>query len=271
MKNPISFLCKAILPVAVMAAFPVQAASTLLDGLLVNLSFDDSIVNSAAGSSVIPESKGTTGLENYGTGRFGSAASFNNTREDAANTAEWYVSLGVLDYSSSWSLSMWVNIDNSNNHDRALFGNKTWNSGAAPGWAFAQNQNGGFNGERDNDHLDVRLGLTDRTWANVIATFDYENEVISIYVDGVLAGTQKLDAANNINTGDPTTIGAGSDGRLGAKALIDEVGIWNRLLTAEEIALLQDHTIIQAAMIPEPSAAMLALLGFGFAARRRRK
>lgn len=166
---------------------------------------------------------------------------------------------------------MWVNIDNSDNADRALFANKTWNAGNAAGWAIVQNENGGFNGQRSGSRPDVRLGLPQNTWSNVIATFDYESQLINIYVDGSLVGTQLLDAGNNINPSDITTIGAGSDGRLGAKAMIDEVGIWNRVLTAEEIALLQTADIQSLAAIPEPSCAMLLLAGLGLASRRKRK
>ncbi|MBI2675044.1 MAG: LamG domain-containing protein [Candidatus Aenigmarchaeota archaeon] len=77
--------------------------------------------------------------------------------------------------------------------------------------------------------------LSLNTWHHIVGTYDSIN--LKIYVDGVLKNT--VPQTGNIDTTtDPVRIGWGYDNSYAWKGVIDNVRIWNRALTADEVASL---------------------------------
>ncbi len=73
-------------------------------------------------------------------------------------------------------------------------------------------------------------------WHYVAMTFDHNADVENIYIDGVLDSTHTQTGSMNVN-GD-VAIGAALDGYYHFEGLIDQVRIYNRVLTADEIVHL---------------------------------
>lgn len=91
-------------------------------------------------------------------------------------------------------------------------------------------------------NLTTKPVLTQGRWHHIAATCE-EGVAVRIYCDGVLVG-EKATPERLVQTGNPLTIGYENWGGLEAKAgvsgnfrgLIDEVKLWSRVLSPEEIA-----------------------------------
>lgn len=110
------------------------------------------------------------------------------------------------------------------------------------------------------------VNLEDNQWHHIAMVVDRYAGIQSYYIDGMLVGTTNLVASfsRSIHNTNPLYIGWGLEGagNIWAKGLIDDVAVWNRALSASEIALLAQAPL--GAAIPEPSTGILALLSMGF-------
>jgi len=110
----------------------------------------------------------------------------------------------------------------------------------------------------------------DGLWHHVVATT--AGSVTNLYIDGVLeatGGTGPI-AENGQNT---LCIGCNPTNGREWNGLIDDVGMWDRAISAAEVAQIYNlgTSGVSLALIPEPSTGLLAALaGLGFLARRRR-
>jgi hypothetical protein len=78
--------------------------------------------------------------------------------------------------------------------------------------------------------------VTQNTWDNVIATYD--SNTMKLYKNGVYFGTKTVSFTNATTAVLPLYIGSGmSGGSLTGQ--LDDIGIWNRVLTPSEISALQ--------------------------------
>lgn len=102
-------------------------------------------------------------------------------------------------------------------------------------------------------------------WIHVAVTVEQVGDTpgeVNYYTNGVLADTKPINVGFGATNTNPLYIGSRADLFTQFNGNIDELRIYNHVLSAGEIA---------ATMVPEPSTGMLALLGvalFGF--RRRR-
>lgn len=106
-------------------------------------------------------------------------------------------------------------------------------------------------------------------WANVILTGD--GQTLTLTVDGYSASVTYEPGENTMLSNFQLGSQWGDGGRR-VTADFDDLAIWNRALSAEEVALLAQGAVANGAIIPEPTTATLSLLALGgLAARRRRK
>ena len=85
----------------------------------------------------------------------------------------------------------------------------------------------------NNSTLTGTTVVADDTWHHVVGTFDGSR--LTLYVDGVEDGTAVI-GANSLSTTHTLRFGTGRQGGFFYDGLLDEVRIWNRGLSAAEVA-----------------------------------
>ena len=99
-----------------------------------------------------------------------------------------------------------------------------------------------FNETSSNDAYRVdstsKYSTNGQTWIHVTATYD--GSTIRLYINGQLQGSKN--ANFQINANDlPLSIGSGHDGYRGMKGTVDDVRIYNRALSANEVTALMNN------------------------------
>lgn len=173
-------------------------------------------------------------------GLIGKAASFVNT-SGGLTTGKTASQLGISGNTSK-SVSIWIKPNSSINGayscgifnlgsaaNQQQFGIKYYGSPAY--WMF------------DSWYGAVRIGandnkLADGKWHHIVVTYNSANHTLKTYLDGSLATT---DPSRTLNTGNtmPLSIGIGSQGKY--TGLIDEVGVWSRVLSDNEVQSLYNN------------------------------
>ncbi|MCX8107906.1 MAG: hypothetical protein N3G20_03790, partial [Verrucomicrobiae bacterium] len=164
-----------------------------------------------------------------------------------------YVTLGApasLNFGTDvdFSISFWTKV-NAWNSDPAFISNKNWNSGSNQGYVLAIDSDGHFQwniggspGSR-KDYDGPPGTFSDNAWHHVVVTF-HRTGMASTYIDGTLRDARSIAASpNNIDTppGYATNIGQDGTGNYGPRfsdVLFDDVAIWRRVLTPQEVAAI---------------------------------
>lgn len=133
--------------------------------------------------------------------------------------------------------------------DPSFIGNKDWNSGGNQGYVVATDADGhlqwnfaGAPGGR-KDYDGPAGTFSDNAWHHVAVSFQRTGPA-STYVDGVLRDSKSLTAdQNNVDTpaNMATNIGQDGTGTYGSKfsdVSFDDIGIWRRVLTPQEVAAI---------------------------------
>lgn len=229
----------------------------ITQGLVAHLKFDGTYTDaSGRGNNATAVNSPT-----FEAGRVGQAVHINSSTTLEPNN---YVTLGYPNdlklgsgtTASNVSFSFWTKVL-ANSGDKPFISNKNWVSGNNPGFALASRTTGiswnfkdDQSGRRDSGIVGPQLA--DRTnWHHVTATFDRAG-LGKIYVDGQLANSTSIapDAGKpigNMDTDDAGLVfnigqdGGGNytdNGSSGLDALIDDMGIWKRVLTPQEVLAL---------------------------------
>ncbi len=267
-----AFLCACVLS--------APAATTLTNGLVAYLNFDNTLTGQA-GTTVSGVAYGSI---TYSAGRVGSAARIFTSMNGATNN---YISLGypsVLKFSTAastnvmdFSVSFWVNYTHSTD-DQPFISNKNWASGGNVGWVIASLSGGNFKWNYRDDggsaRRDAAAGNTvrDGAWHQIAVTFQRAANA-SIYVDGQLVNATSIAPDAGFPVGSVDTAGSGYKINLGQDGtgvytdngiaeidmLMDELGIWNRVLTAAEVTEIYNkgaagRNLTQDPVGPPPSS-----------------
>jgi hypothetical protein len=153
----------------------------------------------------------------------------------------------------NFTLSFWVKGDaGAWSSDPAFISNKAWQSGSNQGFVVSAQGNGGWKwnykgsnaSRRDTPNISV---LTDGEWHHILVIHD-RTSVASFYLDGELVNTQPIAGDGDVDALD-MNIGNDGTGRYGFNndfaarfndMLMDDVGIWRRSLTPQEITAIYE-------------------------------
>ena len=159
----------------------------------------------------------------------------------------------LLNNISNITISLWVNLNSYGEVGQSGYNhyiNKTNQTGLPEGFVFANNntQLYFYHGDGANFYFTNDLPVLNE-WSNLVVSYNYdettsENSYCKFYINGLLKGeiqtSQELgDVGANILIGKYATE---SYNRLDGK--IDEIGIWNRALTQEEITTLYESEVL---------------------------
>ncbi len=196
--------------------------------LLMHFSFDGNTVSETSGNSTVNVTDNNTSSIADMAGVNGNARAFQSGA---------YLSLedvdGKVDQLSEFTLSAWVFSPNAGSRNTIV-------SKVNPNRDFVLSI---FDG-KPAFHFNVNFDeyyfcfspdpLPLNQWVHIVATFD--NGTMSIYVDGELKNTRVVTEATIGWTGTDLEIGSFHDGSEPFEGFIDEVKIYNRALSAEEVA-----------------------------------
>lgn len=218
--------------------------TTPTQDLVVKLDFDFNTQDSS-GNNLHASIGG--GSPTYVTGKFGQAVSLN------AATGDW-LTIGnpaALQFGTAtdFSFSLWYKAESNLNGNPLILSNKDWNIAGSDGFALSANQGAGRSvganladgtNRRDWNQVDIALGQ----WVFMAGTYDRDgNGFLYVGSENVLYKlAQPISNLGDINTALPWNIG--QDGThayaQGLTAAIDELSIWRRELTHEEIRAQYD-------------------------------
>ena len=141
-------------------------------------------------------------------------------------------------------------------------------TGSGSGRYLKSGINGGTLWEEDNIGWALGSGNGNGTWQNIIMLFNgdpagADKSVLSVYVNGSLV--QKISGNTNgwgYLPAEVVTIGMTTMKGIAINDEVDDVGVWNRLLTPSEIAYLQSNPVKPAQLSPvnQTAPANLAVL-----------
>ena len=152
-----------------------------------------------------------------------------------------YVSVGKntdLNFGSNqdFSVGLWVKTTATTN-DATIISDKDWDSGGNAGWGiFFTGGTWKVNISDGNDREDINnIGtINDGDWHHLGVSFD-RNGLMSVYQDGrFLQSTTISGITGNIDTNFPLNIFADGEVDYFFSGEIDEINIWNRVLTESE-------------------------------------
>ena len=185
------------------------------------------------------------------TGKCGGGGLHFSTKKDGSEFN--FVTLGTpadFDFGAvtDFSVSFWVRYSNQTG-EFPLIANKDWSSESTQGWGISGGADGRLRWDLagptgSTKSYDGTPGsLTDGIWHHVAITFQ-RNGSATTYLDGVVVNIQALAATGNdvtppgglaLNIGqDGTGIYTGG-GTAGIDAGLDDLGIWRRALSADEV------------------------------------
>jgi hypothetical protein len=226
------------------ARLEVVTATSITQDLVAHLKFDDNLDDSSGHNN-----GGTAiGAPTFSTGKVGTSAMHIGTTDD-------FVSLGAptdLNFGSDtdFTISFWTKVT-AWSGDASFIANKDWDSGSNVGYVLSTDDDGrlqwnwagkldGSNGDR-KDYDGPAGTFSDHAWHNIVMAVDRQGYVVT-YVDGVPRDGRNISTPpNKLDTldGYATNIGQDGAGDYGSRfsdADFDDVGIWRRVLSAQEVA-----------------------------------
>ncbi|HOC57716.1 MAG TPA: autotransporter-associated beta strand repeat-containing protein [Verrucomicrobiota bacterium] len=244
--NAYGSVTSAVAPLALNAPAP---PTTVTNGLMVYLNFDNNL-DGQLGTTVDGTlyTGGATNGPRYKTGVIGSAASFANTGS-SGQPSDWAVSLGSLEaiYSNSFSVGFW---ERSASGAGALLGNKNWATVTNIGWAIstADNKNVNWNAAGGTNRIvDLNPPFSDGDWHLVTVSFNRATNSVACYLDGVISRLSDISPSSlaSLNAGAHTLIGGSGNGTYAGAGDIDDLAVWNRVVTPDEVAAIYAAGLIR--------------------------
>jgi hypothetical protein len=225
----------------------IVSPSTITGSLVIHLKFDGDYTDSSGRTN----DAAPVGSPTFAAGKLGQAMKF-TTKQDGSEFD--YASLGYPDdlkfgSDTDFTISFWANYSQQVD-DPPLISNKDWLSSDNRGWGIFTQPNGhlrinstGTGGTKYDLGSSSTPLVGNGAWHNVLLSYA-RGAIVTLYVDGVPANTRADLTTGSIDTDDLSyAVNIGQDGTGGytdhggagiTNALIDDVGIWRRALSAQE-------------------------------------
>ena len=173
------------------------------------------------------------------------AASFSNTKSVDFDGVDDYIDLGnptALQFTSSFSISLWFKSTDTSDYILISKDNTSGHLTNDRSWALWGNRYGGtnvinFNVRNGSNSFAVQStsDYNDGSWHHLVATYE-ASTALKVYVDGSLEATNTTSIPSSINNvGTNVNIGRAANGVYYANAKIDEVGLFNSVLSASNV------------------------------------
>eukprot|EP00956_Cyclotella_meneghiniana_P029363 scaffold70782_cov63-Cyclotella_meneghiniana.AAC.2 len=214
-------------------------SGSLHDGLIAHYTFDDSYLDTSGNRNHAFEFGNPTFTPD---GAVGQALSFDGM-DDYVELPNIPLAFGTNDF----TISFWYRVNGDQVGRPAIIGNKDWRSASNPGWIVSSNYGSGSNGD------DIAINLSDgtttitgskaidvglNTWHFVAIRIKHGDKMSLLrsnkgsYVlqeDSISTLTGSLDTSNKIR------IGTSHEGCSFTKMDLDDLGMWSRALSSEEL------------------------------------
>jgi len=199
----------------------------LSQGLVLHLPMDEGVSTKVFDQSE-HQNNGTINGASWANGKFGKALDFDGTNDNVTVTRSPSLNLGL----SSFSLCAWINTTDS---EGDIINNWDGSNGCFLLMVYNAKLRGHIAMSGNANAIDSPSNVNDGQWHFVYQVVD--GTKIYLYIDGVLVNSQTLSGIksgiqNNVIIGERLTSGTNLDG------IIDEVRIYNRALSAEEVRTL---------------------------------
>jgi len=169
-----------------------------------------------------------TATSGWNPGKFGSALAFDGTND--------YVDCGAVKPTGSITIAGWFKTTSGSEHaiiSTITTANKGYALSVSPRlWLYIYGTTTCYKKSTDTT-------LNNGKWRFVAGVYDSSALTLTLYIDGIVAaGTLSGTVPSAIGVGQNATIGYGAAGFNYFNGTIDDLQIWNRALTASEIAWL---------------------------------
>jgi hypothetical protein len=280
------------------SAAEAEASTTLTDNLVLYLDFESDALGDSSGVGTKVANNGVTSntlTGHYGevVGISGKAGFFNRSQGDYAKLALSYGSAvapaGGSSLGYSFTISSWYYLqpqDPNPTGDKRFFvyesdenfelsfyirGYQNGQPPAAFNTEGVTSTNGPVTGIGSSTRYD--LATHEGSWNHILETFDSDGTSITkkTYLNGVLKNTATR-AISAFQNSSAINLGTYRDNNNRYwDGFLDEVGVWNRALTANEVTELYEMNRSGLSLVPEPSRAALLFVGVGWVWSRRRR
>jgi len=218
-------------------------ASDLSSGLIGYWRFEESggyVANDSSGN----DNNGYLGramLHGF-LGKIGSALMFDNNNK--------YISMGDLDSldfeaNNSFTVSAWVKLDNSIRDYKAILGKASVSS--KDGYALRYNTDGNFGMMIESSDGDKEVNVIakgdyrDEKWHLVTGVINRTDNTNTIYVDGLKKNSADISQVGDLSNSVHFNIGALANKSIFFSGFMDEVRVYNRALSNNEVIQLYNQ------------------------------
>lgn len=231
----------------------VEILPAVTEGLVAYWNFDDTIAATTGGSFFnLTAPSGAAVVEG---GRFGGAVSFDRAQEQyLATDGEVYTAGNDLTYSAWYWLDPAIEgsdryfIMETPNGDHPISLGLRDDEGADLAQVYTYDA---ASNEKPNFTLDngTSLGGESGQWNHVAVTYDAQTGAMTAYLNGIEAGS--LVNAGQLPSSPGLIIGGHRSGTgRNFDGLIDEVALWSRVLSPDEIGMLQSTAVLPTGFNP---------------------
>jgi hypothetical protein len=222
----------------------------IIDNLISYWALDES--SAGAGAVTRNDSHASNNLSDTNTTASGTGIISNGADFEASNSE--YLSItdasqSGLDVTGDMSISMWLKVESAPSNTEWTLLAKHGGTNATRSYLFRYKDTSGTkalsmrvssDGTSTNQtESTVNTDLSTATWKHVVMTYTASAGEVRFYVDGSQVGATQTGARTSIYNGTAYfSLGASANGTDNFDGLMDEVGIWDRVLTGAEITSL---------------------------------